>query len=650
MCGIAGIFDPDCFLGATTMERRVKEMSMAIRHRGPDAGNVWISTDGSVAFGHRRLSIIDLTEAGSQPMVSADGRWTITYNGELYNTAAIRKMLGHTDYRGHSDTEVLLQAISQWGVELTLARINAMFAFAVWDEREQELWIARDKFGEKPVYYSWHEGCLVFGSELKALMPLENFSPNIDRQSLGQLIQRSMIPSPNTIYEGVMKLSPGSYLRISKDVLNSDQHRYWDPSAVASALRVKSERGEDAVDELEELLETAVKARMVSDVPIGAFLSGGVDSSTVVALMQKSSSQQVKTFTIGFDEQGYDESPYARKIATCLQTDHIEMKLTAKDAVGIITQLSRIYDEPFADSSQIPTCLVSMLAKQDVTVALSGDGGDELFGGYDRYQVFDKLGRLQNLAPSAVLYAGGRVLSSIPSETLNKIGTSKLGKMAPPSLTVRLGERAHKLARILQSGNKSVLYQDLISANLSPEELVVGYIPADRRSREVSRDSTIETAMMIDTYEYLPDDILVKVDRASMASSLEIRVPLLDSHIFDYAWSLNSADRFDNGVGKSPLRKLLRRHIPNELINRPKMGFGVPINKWLRSELRDWASELLDETLIREQGYFHPEPIKMMWAEHLSGTLDRSVQLWPILMFQAWLQEWDHSEKTASSC
>jgi asparagine synthase (glutamine-hydrolysing) len=409
---------------------------------------------------------------------------------------------------------------------------------------------------------------------------------------------------------------------------------------VASGTEVNPPRGEEVVDELEELLTAVVKSRMESDVPLGAFLSGGVDSSTVVALMQKSSSQQVKTFTIGFNEAGYDESPHAKAVAQHLQTDHTELKLTASDALDVIPKLSRIYDEPFADSSQIPTYLVSALAREHVTVALSGDGGDELFGGYDRYRVFDRLQKYRGIVPGGVLKLSGKALSSLAVETWNKIGQSPFAAVAPKSVRVRTGERVHKLAKLLRSESDEDLYQNLLSVNSDPASLVIGYVDSVYKVGVASGGSSFEVAMMTDTYNYLPDDILVKVDRASMAVSLEVRVPLLDPDVFSFAWGLHPDDRVKNGIGKWPLRQLLNRYVPAEIVERPKMGFGVPINKWLRSELRGWASELLDSQLLKQQGYFHAEPIVHMWDEHVSGKADRSAELWPILMFQAWLQEW----------
>ena len=643
MCGLTGVFDPNQQLGADSLRNMVGQMTAAIVHRGPDDVGLWLDPLANVGFGHRRLSIIDLSEAGQQPMVSANGRWIIAYNGEMYNTSAIRELLGEMKFRGHSDTEVLVEAFALWGVEATISRINAMFAIAAWDTQKNELWLARDRFGEKPLYYGWHGNVLLFGSELKALAAVEGFSPDIDRQALGMLIRKISIPAPSTIYRGIKKLTPGSFLRIRGGQERPEPVRYWDPATVASNTSVNVPRGEEVVDELEELLTSVVKSRMESDVPLGAFLSGGVDSSTVVALMQKSSTQQVKTFTIGFSEAGYDESPHAKAVAKHLQTDHTELKLTANDALAVIPKLSRIYDEPFADSSQIPTFLVSALAREHVTVALSGDGGDELFGGYDRYRVFERLHKYRNAIPQSILKTSGKVLSSFSVETWNKIGSSRIATVAPKSVRIRTGERVHKLSKLLQSRGDGDLYDLLLSVNSNPASLVIGYVDSGTRDGQHFHRSSFEDAMMTDTYDYLPDDILVKVDRASMAVSLEVRVPLLDSDVFSFAWGLHPDDRVKNGIGKWPLRQLLNRYVPAEIVERPKMGFGVPINKWLRTELRSWASDLLDEQLLRQQGYFHAELIVRMWDEHVSGTADRSSELWPVLMFQAWLQEW-HSQ------
>jgi asparagine synthase (glutamine-hydrolysing) len=640
MCGLTGAFDPNQQLGVDSLRQMVGQMTSTIVHRGPDDVGLWVEPEARVAFGHRRLSIIDLTEAGQQPMVSANGRWVIAYNGEMYNTLAIRELLGEMKFRGHSDTEVLVEAFARWGVEATISLINAMFAFAAWDTQENELWLARDRFGEKPLYYGWHGNVLLFGSELKALVAVEGFSPDIDRQALGMLIRKISIPAPSTIYRGVKKLAPGSLLRIRGGQDRPEPMRYWDPATVASGTEVNPPRGEEVVDELEELLTSVVKSRMESDVPLGAFLSGGVDSSTVVALMQKSSSQQVKTFTIGFSEAGYDESPHAKAVAQHLQTNHTELKLTASDALAVIPKLPRIYDEPFADSSQIPTHLVSALAREHVTVALSGDGGDELFGGYDRYRVFDRLQKYRGKVPSGLLKLSGQALGSLSVETWNKIGHSPIATIAPKSVRVRTGERVHKLSKLLQSRGDGDLYEQLLSVNSDTASLVIGYVEQGSGIERTFHRSSFEDAMMTDTYDYLPDDILVKVDRASMAVSLEVRVPLLDPDVFSFAWGLHPDDRVKNGIGKWPLRQLLNRYVPAEIVERPKMGFGVPINKWLRTELREWASELLDSHLLQQQGYFHAEPIVRMWDEHVSGTADRSIELWPVLMFQAWLQEW----------
>jgi asparagine synthase (glutamine-hydrolysing) len=640
MCGVVGVFSPNQDMNVDVLIQMIGAMTSRVVHRGPDGGGLWAAPSGGAAFGHRRLSVIDLTEAGHQPMTSADGRWTVAYNGEMYNTGAIRELLGEIQYRGHSDTEVLVEAFSQWGVERTVREINAMFAFAAWDSHENELWLGRDRFGEKPLYYGWHGEVLLFGSELKALLAVPGFSPEIDRQALGSLIRQIAIPAPSTIYRGIKKLTPGSVLRVKAAEEELIPVRYWDPQTAARQTVVKSPRGDEVVDEFEALLTDVVKSRMESDVPLGAFLSGGVDSSTVVALMQKASTQQVKTFTIGFQEAGYDESPHARAVAQHLETDHTEMLLTSQDALSVIPQLPRIYDEPFADSSQIPTYLVSALAKEHVTVALSGDGGDELFGGYDRYQVFERLGKIKGRVPRSVLATAGSTLGLLSVETWNKIGSSRLGKLAPRSAQTRTGEKVHKLSKLLKSRSDSDLYQQLMSVNLNPASLVIGYVePVDDVDAFVGQ-SLFENAMMTDTYSYLPNDILTKVDRASMAVSLEVRVPLLDPDVFAFAWSLHPEDRVKNGVGKWPLRQVLNRFVPAELVERPKMGFGVPINVWLRGELRTWASELLDSQLIREQGFFHVEPIERMWREHLDGEADRANELWPILMFQAWFQEW----------
>jgi len=625
-------------------------MASALAHRGPDAGGEWHDAESHVAFGHRRLAIIDVSPAGAQPMRSASGRWTIVYNGELYNTDTLRAAVGRPTggYRGHSDTEVLLAAIERFGVHDTVRRLNGMFAFAAWDAEERRLWLARDRFGEKPLYYAWHQGALLFASELKALRAVEGWRPTVNRQALADLLRYGFVPGDTAIFDGVYKVLPGHVASVDAATHEGrlETSCLWDP--VTEALQTSpaaTPRGKAAVEELEQLLSAVVASRMVSDVPLGAFLSGGIDSSTVVALMQRASTNAVRTFTIGFSEAGYDESGFARDVARHLGTDHTELILSPADAMAIIPRLAHTYCEPFADSSQIPTYLVSQLARQHVTVALSGDGGDELFGGYDRYRVYQRLLAARERVPAKLGHLAGRALTALPGQRLDALAASRVGRLLPRGARNRTGERAHKLGRLL-AGDGTAIYRDLMSGNATAEALVVGlgdyagahgpYLVDDR----LAGRSPLDQAMLLDTLTYLPDDLLVKVDRASMAHSLEVRVPLLDPDVFRFAWGLHPDDKVRDGQGKWVLREVLKRHVPAELVDRPKMGFGVPIGAWLRGPLNTWATELLDPSLMREQGYLHAEPVQALWRSHQDREGDHTYELWPVLMFQAWLQEW----------
>lgn len=645
MCGIAGAVAWKPGTNSTA-----SRMADALVHRGPDAGAEWRSTDLQVAFGHRRLAIIDLSPAGAQPMHSASGRWTLVYNGELYNTDTLRAAVGRPtgDYRGHSDTEVLLAAIERFGVHDTVRKLNGMFAFAAWDAHERRLWLARDRFGEKPLYYGWHHGTLLFASELKALRSVEGFRPGVSRPALAQLLRYGFVPGEHTVFERVYTLLPGHVASVDATTHEGrlETSCFWDP--VTEALSVPpspAPRSQSAVDELEDLLSAVVSSRMVSDVPLGAFLSGGIDSSTVVALMQRTSTRPVRTFTIGFSEAGYDESGFARDVARHLGTDHTELILSPADAMAIIPRLAHTYCEPFADSSQIPTYLVSQLARQHVTVALSGDGGDELFGGYDRYRVYQRLLAARGRVPARLGHLAGRALTALPGHRLDALAGSRLGRVLPRGARNRTGERVHKLGRLL-AGDGTAIYRDLMSGNATAEALVVGlddnsgahgpYL-VDQR---LAGRSPLDQAMLLDTLTYLPDDLLVKVDRASMAHSLEVRVPLLDPDVFRFAWGLHPDDKVRDGQGKWVLREVLKRHVPAELVDRPKMGFGVPIGAWLRGPLSAWVGDLLDPGLMREQGYLHAEPVQALWRSHQDRKGDHTYELWPVLMFQAWLKEW----------
>lgn len=609
-------------------------------HRGPDSSGVWENIIGDIAFGHRRLAIVDLTASGHQPMTSANGRWTMTYNGELYNAIAVRDRLGipAATLRGHSDTEILIEAIAKVGVDRVLDEAIGMFAFAAFDRDRDELWIARDRFGEKPLYYTVNKGAFAFASELRALRALPGFDPIVDRSSVVELFERSMIRAPHTIFEGVSKLEAGAVARISRDG-SIHWRRYYDATAIARTVVARTRSDSDAIDEFEELLGGIVKERTISDVPLGAFLSGGIDSSVIVAMMQRSGAEQARTYTMGFEVDDLNEAPAARIIANALGTDHHEWIVTGNDALGIVPDLGALYDEPFADSSQIPTILVSRFARTEVTVALSGDGGDELFGGYERYGHFERIVRLHR-APRPVRAAGAAVLGVLSEETLDRLGTGGRARLLPKALRKRTGRRTHNLAAMLRAPDDVVLY-DLIMRlhDKGPQ-----FVPGGRRRpfnglSLFGAMSPVELGMAIDTVDYLPNDILTKVDRASMSTSLEVRAPMLDHRLHEFAWSLTPDQRTRNGVGKWIVREALRRHVP-DVADLPKRGFGAPVDAWLRGPLHSWADQMLDPNVIRSAGLLDVDSIRTLWLRHQSGAADLGAELWPILMFQAWSESW----------
>lgn len=616
-------------------------MTASVTHRGPDDAGFWFDESNGVAIGHRRLAVIDLSVAGHQPMRSADARWVLTYNGELYNTEAIRAQLPGVAWRGHSDTEVVLEAIARWGIEATVSRLNAMFALAAWDTETCELWLARDRFGEKPLCYGRVDGAWVFASEPAAITAGVGRTLDIDRDALALLLRFGSIPAPRSIWQGIRKLPAAHLVRLRPHDTTATPVRYWDPVAVATTARAQPVSSTEIVDELGRLISNAVRSRMVSDVPLGAFLSGGIDSSLVVATMQAHSSRPVRTFTIGFDDPAYDESPYARQVAAALGTDHTELRVTASDALSVISTLPTIYSEPFADSSQIPTFLVSQLARQHVTVALSGDGGDELFAGYDRYRVIERLHGLDHRIPASLRRAASSVLGGLASPRLDRIVAGRAGRVLPAIARQRPSQRADKLARLL-GAPPGERYRALMSDNGRADQMVPGHSgnPAsDYYTLSEAGFTVAEQAMLADTGIYLPDDLLTKVDRASMAVSLEVRIPLLDPEVYEFAWRLAPADRFREGGGKWPLRHLLMRSLPEHLIDRPKKGFGVPVGEWLRGPLATWAEDLLNPVALRRQGYLDTTTVRRLWQAHLDRTADHTHSLWSILMFQAWLQE-----------
>lgn len=626
MCGIAGYWDPKARQTDPDLRVTIGRMIDTLKHRGPDDSGVWISPKDGIALGHTRLSIIDLSECGHQPMASACGRYQVVFNGEIYNHQELRCELseqGHT-FRGHSDTEVLLAAIVQWGVAGALPRFVGMFAFALWDDRDRRLTLVRDRLGIKPLYYGWVRGVFVFGSELKALRQCSEFGGEIDRSALALLLQHNYIPAPWSIYQDIRKLPPGTWLEVSLDGCR-EPVAFWDLSEVVDRGTADPFGGteEEALAELDRLLRDAVRLRMIADVPLGAFLSGGIDSSLVVALMQQQSSRPVKTFTIGFSEAEYDEARYAREVARHLGTEHTEYYVSPREAMEVIPRLPEMFDEPFADSSQIPTFLVSQLARRHVTVSLSGDGGDELFGGYNRYFHIDGIWRKINAVPAALRLPAVRAMEFAI-------------RAAPERLARKLDWRLERLKTATPGEaytRHNIHWPDSHARVVGAQPVPVLATQPEKWPRGIPH---IAQWMFADTVSYLPDDILVKVDRASMSVALEARVPLIDHRVVEFAWRLPLAWKIRGGTGKWPLRSLLARYVPRELFERPKMGFGVPIDHWLRGPLREWAESLLDETRLRNEGFFEPEPIRRKWSEHLSGRVAWHYHLWDVLMFQAW--------------
>jgi asparagine synthase (glutamine-hydrolysing) len=626
------------------MEAAVRRMNDTIVHRGPDGDGVWVDEAAGIALAHRRLAIVDLSPLGRQPMESADGRWVIAFNGEIYNFQDLRAELearGHA-FRSHSDTEVLVEGVAAWGVEATMRRLVGIFALALWDRQERTLHLVRDQMGVKPLYWGRFGGTVLFGSQPKALRAHKDFRAGIDRDALTAYFRFAYVPAPHSVYQGVHKLEPGCILTFRG---GADPVRtvYWSlEAAVQAGLSDRLELSDtEAADRLEALLKDAIGRQMVADVPLGAFLSGGVDSSTVVALMQAQSSRPVRTFTIGFKEAGFDESVDARAVARHLGTDHTELTVEPAHALEVIPRLAEWYDEPFADSSQVPTFLVSELTRRSVTVALSGDGGDELFAGYNRYFLGSKLWRTMGPVPGPLRGAVAGLIRAVSPGRWDAL----VGRL--PGMPSLIGDKAHKLASILGSADADALYRGLVSQWHHPEALVLGGrephgLLWDERVSAAVPDF-VERMQYLDTATYLPDDILAKVDRASMAVGLEARVPLLDHRVVEFAWRLPATQKIRGGQGKHLLRQVLYRHVPRALIERPKMGFGVPIDSWLRGPLRDWAEDLLDERRLREDGVLDAAIIRRFWAEHQSGRRNWQHRLWAVLMFQAWKARWEHA-------
>lgn len=639
MCGIAGFFAPHAL--GTEAAGIARSMGERLRLRGPDGRDEWLDAEAGIALAHRRLAIVDLTAAGAQPMASADGRWVIAFNGEIYNHPELRRQLQEEGrapaWRGHSDTEVLLAAIVAWGVDAALRRTVGMFAIALWDRHTRALTLARDRLGEKPLYYGLQGGVLLFGSELKALQAHPSYRASIDRGALALLLRFGYVPTPWSIHTAIRKLPPGCMLRLERPAdADAEPVAYWSVrgAALDGAREPATMDDQDAVDALDALLRQSISGQRMADVPLGAFLSGGIDSSTTVAVMQAMSSTPVRTFTIGLPDASLDESAAARAIAAHLGTQHTELTVTAEEALRVIPRLPSLYCEPFADASQIPTFLVSQLARREVTVALTGDAGDELFGGYDRYRWAQQIAGV----PAGLRRAGSAVLHALPAEAWSAL-LAPVAPLLPREL--RVGDRAdrlRKLAAVFGARSDDEVYQQVVAfwpAGGSP--VLEATEPATAFSEPPPTLRDFEARMMLlDLRTYLTDDILVKVDRAAMAASLETRVPLLDHRIVEFALRLPLRQKMRDGQGKWILRRLLDRYVPRALVDGPKKGFGIPIHEWLRGPLRPWAEDLLSEQRLRAAGLVDPAPVRALWQQHLAGRSDWGYRLWPLLMFEAW--------------
>ena len=647
MCGIAGFLDLRAATGADELAARATRMATTIAHRGPDDAGVWTDADAGVALSHRRLSIVDLSALGHQPMLSSDGRYVISYNGEVYNFPDLRselEALGHR-FNGGSDTEVMLEAFSAWGLERAVDRFVGMFAFALWDRQTRTLQLVRDRLGVKPLYWSLANDHLLFGSELKALMAHPAWRGEIDPEAAAAFVRHSYVPGPATIFRNVHKLPPGSILTLRGGGTPTITP-YWSLAEVVARSRSETIGEDEALEHLDLLLRDATRRRMIADVPLGAFLSGGLDSSTVVALMQAQTNQRVRTFSIGFHEQEYNEAPYAKAVAEHLGTDHTELYVTAREALDVVPHLPDWFDEPFADSSQIPTFLVSRMTREHVTVALSGDGGDELFAGYPRYGLAEGLWRRIGRVPPTVRCTAGRMVRGVPEPFLDTLAGLIPAKLRPQSF----GRKAHRLATLLGLPADDALHAELAAVWPYETELVPGATGAQRIAPEPGLASRlpdfVSRMQYYDTLTYLPDDILVKLDRCTMAVALEARAPFLDHRVTQFVWSLPPHMKRRNSESKWLLRRLLDRYVPRRLVERPKMGFSVPIGAWLRGPLRDWGQELLAPGRIASDGLFDVSQISRLWDEHQTGRANRETVLWNLLMFQAWRDRYSRALKS----
>ena len=641
MCGIAGFISPQDQKG--TNHATVNRMVDKIRHRGPDRQSAWVDDEIGIALGHSRLSILDLSTFGDQPMVSPSGQFVIVYNGEIYNHLELRKQLPSIDWQGTSDTETLVSAIDVWGLENTVKKLVGMFAFALFDRKSKKLFLVRDRFGEKPLYYGWQNGSFLFASDLKALAPHPSWQPELCQNALGLYTRFGYVPTPWTIWKDVFKLPPGSWIQYALQAPTRDKpepYPYWRTSSKWEPTRQSSLCDHDAIEQVEDTLRAAVSDQMLADVPVGVFLSGGIDSSLITALMQSLSGNQVNSFSIGFNENDFDEAPYAKAIANHLGTAHTEYYLSSQETLDVIPYLANMYSEPFADSSQIPTYLVSALAKRDVTVCLSGDAGDELFGGYNRYQWGPRVWRSGQTLPKLFRSSLGIALQSLSPAILNNLTRFLPRQLAFPVM----GDQLQKIAFIMNCADLDKVYETLVSIDLKSEQSVMNAQPlstwADSEYLHFSKfdrqTEPVHNMMFRDIVGYLCDDILTKVDRASMATSLETRIPMLDHRVAKLAWSLPANMKIRNGKGKWILRQILYRHVPLNLIERPKQGFAIPLNNWLRGPLQDWAEDLLNTQRLSQQGFFDTKIVQQRWHEHKSGQRNWQNWLWSILMFQQW--------------
>lgn len=629
MCGIAGYFSLDA-APKEAMEQTMKSMANVMRHRGPDDSDVWCDPATGIALGHRRLSILDISPLGRQPMHSPCGRYVICYNGEIYNHLEIRKELPNTVFRSTSDTETMLAAIARWGLQKAISRFVGMFAFALWDREKHSLSLVRDRLGIKPLYFGRVGNSMIFASELKALRQHPDFKADLDRDALALYFRHNYIPSPYSVYTGISKLCPGTIAAFSAPDTPCEKMEYWSAREVWMAGQDEPFQGtaNEAADELERLLETAVGRRMLSDVPLGGFLSGGIDSSAVVALMQKQSTRPIRTFSIGFKEKMYNEAEHAKSIAAHLKTDHTEFYVTAKDLLDIVPSVPHYWDEPFADSSQVPTYILSRMTRDHVTVALSGDGGDELFYGYQRYFWINK-SRMLDRIPRLVRRTAGSILKALPVGAFDLLGP--------------LGPKIRWRLDILGMKDFSEYYRFIVSHFKHPDEFVLGGTePRTALTNPVNGvgDDRFSQMALWDVLSYMPDDILTKMDRASMSVGLEARVPILDHNVVEFAAKLPTGLKVRGDRGKQVLRDVLYRHVPQKLVDRPKMGFGVPIAQWMGNELREWCEDLLSYKTIKSQGVLDADFVEKMWREYLGGEVNWNYYLWDVLMFQAWMEKW----------